>query len=169
MKPTYEQLEQERNELAAQVERLQLAILNAIPFVPGGSVKAGLRDAYDETPPAALASLKEQWNCPTVENGKNRYGLDVAYFRNLFNRELNRTLQDYRPHELARNLLRMAITADESVISEPEFTGELRAQWEADVLDSMADEFMHHERARSVLKWRAARSRQRTQEASEDI
>ena len=65
-------LERERNELAAQVERLQLAILNAIPFVPGGSVKAGLRDAYDETPPAALASLKEQWNCPTVENGKNR-------------------------------------------------------------------------------------------------
>lgn len=60
-KPTYEELERERNELAARVERLQLAILNAIPFVPGGSVKADLRDAYDETPPAALAALKAQW------------------------------------------------------------------------------------------------------------
>src|SRR5690606_24275763 len=88
----------------------------------------------DELPKAALAALKAQWNCSTVEHGKNRHGLDVSYFRDLFNRELNRTLQDYRPNELARNLLRMAITADESVIVEPEFTSELKAQWQADIL-----------------------------------
>jgi len=83
----------------------------------------------------ALAALKAQWNCPTVEHGKNRYGLDVAYFRNLFNRELNRTLQDYRPHELARNLLRMARTADESVIAEAEFSGALKSQWQAEAVN----------------------------------
>lgn len=66
-KPTYEQLEQERNELSAQVERLRLAILNAIPFIPGGNVKANLRDAYDETLPASLASLKAQWQAEAVD------------------------------------------------------------------------------------------------------
>lgn len=56
------------------------------------------------------------------ERGTNRYGVDVAYFRNLINRELNRPLVDYRPDELARVLLRMAVTADSQVLSEPEFS-----------------------------------------------
>ena len=55
------------------------------------------------------------------EHGKNRYGLDMAYFRELFNRELNRPLVDFRPDELARVLARAARTADAAVLQEPEF------------------------------------------------
>lgn len=57
------------------------------------------------------------------EQGKNRYGLDMAYFRNLINRELNhsRGLHDYKPDELARVFARMSKTADSSVLQEPEF------------------------------------------------
>lgn len=55
------------------------------------------------------------------EQGKNRYGLDMAYFRRLFNRELNRPLADFRPDELARVLARAARTADAAVLQEPEF------------------------------------------------
>ena len=57
------------------------------------------------------------------EQGKNRYGLDMAYFRNLINRELNhsRGLHDYKPSELARVFARMASAADSAVLSEPEF------------------------------------------------
>ncbi|MBY6032151.1 hypothetical protein KUV59_03150 [Marinobacter daepoensis] len=55
------------------------------------------------------------------EHGKNRYGLDMAYFRRLFNRELNRPLVDFRPDELARVLARAARTADAAVLQEPEF------------------------------------------------
>jgi hypothetical protein len=56
-----------------------------------------------------------------IENGKNRYGVDISYFRNLINRELNRGLQDYRPDELARVFARMAMAADPEVLKEPEF------------------------------------------------
>ena len=73
MKPTYEELERERNELAAQVESLRSAILNAIPFIPGGSVKANLRDAYDETPPVALSVLKAQWQAEAVQSILEEY------------------------------------------------------------------------------------------------
>lgn len=55
------------------------------------------------------------------EHGKNRYGLDMAYFRALFNRELNRPLVDYRPDELARVLARAARMADAAVLQEAEF------------------------------------------------
>ncbi len=61
-------------------------------------------------------------NQPPIENGKNRYGLDVSYFRNIFNRELNRPLDNYKPDELARVLARLSRTADESVMFEPEFS-----------------------------------------------
>lgn len=59
-----------------------------------------------------------------IENGKNRYGLDVSYFRSLINRELNRALVDHKPSELARVCARIAKAADSSVLLEPEFTGE---------------------------------------------
>jgi hypothetical protein len=55
------------------------------------------------------------------ERGKNRHGLDMAYFRKLFNRELNRPLTDFRPDELARVLARAARTADAEVLQELEF------------------------------------------------
>ncbi|MAK91108.1 MAG: hypothetical protein CMI13_07745 [Oleibacter sp.] len=95
-------------------------------------------DSLLSEPPALAADrLKQEWNCPPAEYGTNRYGLDMAYFRNLFNRELNRSLADYRPDELARNLLRMACTADRSVIEEAEFTGELKAKWQSEALTTL--------------------------------
>lgn len=51
----------------------------------------------------------------------NQYGLDADYFR----RKLERVLRDvnsYRPDEMARELARMARTADEAVLREPEFS-----------------------------------------------
>jgi len=54
------------------------------------------------------------------ERGTNEYGLDVGYFRKLFNRELS-SLRSFRPDELARVLARAARTADASVLQEGEF------------------------------------------------
>lgn len=68
---------------------------------------------------AKYAELKDQ--CPPVENGRNRYGLDVSYFRQLINRELNRSLTDFKPEKLARVFARASVTADKSVIFEDEF------------------------------------------------
>ena len=56
-----------------------------------------------------------------IENGKNRYGVDVAYFRRTINRELNRPLTDHTPQELARVLARLSRTAAPEVMHEPEF------------------------------------------------
>lgn len=53
--------------------------------------------------------------------GKNRYGLDMSYFRNLFDRELNKPLADFTPKELARVLARASRTADPDVMHEQEF------------------------------------------------
>lgn len=66
-----------------------------------------------------IAELEEER--PSVENGKNRYGVDVSYFRNVINRELNRSLQDFKPDELARVFARLSVTADPCVIFESEF------------------------------------------------
>lgn len=55
------------------------------------------------------------------EQGTNRYGLDVAYFRKTINRELNRDLRNFKPDELARVLARLSRTADKAVMHEPEF------------------------------------------------
>jgi len=56
-----------------------------------------------------------------IENGSNRYGLDIGYFRKTINRELNHSLKDYMPDELARVLARLSVTADKDVIFENEF------------------------------------------------
>ncbi|WP_370060670.1 hypothetical protein [Neptunomonas phycophila] len=58
---------------------------------------------------------------PPTERGCNRYGLDMAYFRETINNELNRPLSDYKPDELARALARLSVTADSSVIFGREF------------------------------------------------
>jgi hypothetical protein len=50
-KSTYE-------ELAAQVEVLRIAALNAVQSMSGGKAKADLRDTYDATPAACLAQVK---------------------------------------------------------------------------------------------------------------
>lgn len=66
--------------------------------------------------------LQRKADCvPPIENGKNRYGVDVSYFRNAINRELNRGLTDYKADELARVLARLSVTADSQVIFENEF------------------------------------------------
>ena len=94
-----------------------------------GVANACVSDAADmiENMSAQLAKASErvkelEKNQPPIENGKNRYGLDVSYFRNVFNRELNRPLDNYKPDELARVLARLSRTADESVMFEPEFS-----------------------------------------------
>ena len=56
-----------------------------------------------------------------VDIGKNRHGLDMGYFRSLFDRELNKPLADFTPKELARVLARASRTADPDVMHEPEF------------------------------------------------
>jgi hypothetical protein len=58
---------------------------------------------------------------PPDEHGTNRYGLDMSYFRNLINRDLNRPLDNHQPSDFARMLARMSRTADENVMYEPEF------------------------------------------------
>lgn len=65
----------------------------------------------------------------------NQYGLDADYFR----RKLERVLRDvnsYRPDEMARELARMARTADEAVLREPEFA--LVAQTEQQPMAAVA-------------------------------
>ncbi|MEQ5834194.1 hypothetical protein [Marinobacter sp. NFXS9] len=82
-------------------------------------------DGYQSHETAVAWSFWQSAQFETVlvpnEHGKNRYGLDMAYFRRLFNRELNRPLVDFRPDELARVLARAARTADPNVLQEPEF------------------------------------------------
>ncbi|WP_282366432.1 hypothetical protein [Pseudomonas sp. PS02290] len=55
-----------------------------------------------------------------VHSAKNRFGLDMDYFRRRLNR-LSRDLADFPPDEAARELARMARTADPAVLSEDEF------------------------------------------------
>lgn len=69
-----------------------------------------------------LEAAERERERPPNEQGCNRYGLDMAYFRNVINRELNRPLSDYKPDELARVFARLSKTADKSVMFEPEFS-----------------------------------------------
>ena len=75
-----------------------------------------------------------------IENGKNRYGLDVSYFRNVINRELNRPLDNYKPDELSRVLARLSRAADESVMFEPEFSNKFAIEKKIEALESCIDE-----------------------------
>lgn len=69
-----------------------------------------------------LNSYEEQLSLmPTIERGKNRYGVDMSYFSNAINRDLNRGLRDYTPDELARVFARLSRAADPSVMHEDEF------------------------------------------------
>lgn len=70
---------------------------------------------------AALSQQPESGPVVPNEQGTNRYGLDMSYFRKLINRELNRPLTDFRPDEFARVCARMAAAADRSVLQESEF------------------------------------------------
>lgn len=61
-----------------------------------------------------LAQLRPA--CP----GKNRFGLDIEYFKRRLNRFI-RDLADFPPDEAARELARIARTADATVLNEAEF------------------------------------------------
>ena len=52
---------------------------------------------------------------------KNEYGLDLDYFKKLIKRELG-DISRFKPDEFARVCLRMSVTAESSVINEPEFS-----------------------------------------------
>lgn len=78
-------------------------------------------------------------NQPPIENGKNRYGLDVSYFRNVINRELNRPLANHKPDELARVFARLSHTANESVIFEPEFSNKFAIENQVKALEAFAN------------------------------
>jgi len=78
--------------------------------------------AYQRYVDSCSRLLQRRIDCaPPIENGSNRYGVDVGYFRKTINRELNRGLSDFKPDELARILARLSVTADSSVIFESEF------------------------------------------------
>ena len=76
-----------------------------------------------------------------IENGENRYGLDVSYFRNVINRELNRSLDNYKPDELARVLARISRTADKSVMFEPEFSNKFAIEKKAEGVKGFVESF----------------------------
>lgn len=76
------------------------------------------------------------------EQGKNRYGLDMAYFRNVINRELNRPLVDFKPDELSRVFARLSKTADKAVMFEPEFSKSHDSEVAARAVDSVKDWFV---------------------------
>ena len=78
------------------------------------------------------------------EQGCNRYGLDMAYFRNVINRELNRPLSDYKPDELARVFARLSKTADKSVMFEPEFSSKFAIEQQIKALDDLIKNAPNH-------------------------
>ena len=86
-----------------------------------------------------------------IENGENRYGLDVSYFRNVINRELNRPLDNYKPDELARVLARLSRTADKSVMFEPEFSNKFAIEKKCEGIDDFMSHFRYdYEAARDT-------------------
>tara|TARA_R110002033_G_scaffold135713_4_gene175381 strand:+ start:69723 stop:69932 length:210 start_codon:yes stop_codon:yes gene_type:complete len=50
----------------------------------------------------------------------NEYGLDVNYFSGKIE-IIQRDISRYKPDELARELARLSVAADEKVLTEPEF------------------------------------------------
>lgn len=79
------------------------------------------------------------------EQGCNRYGLDMAYFRNVINRELNRPLSDYKPDELARVFARLSKTADKSVMFEPEFSSKFAIEQQIKALENFSEKYCDDE------------------------
>ena len=72
-------------------------------------------------------SIKENIRKTEIKNGKNRFGLDMQYFHEWFERSLF-LLNDYKPTELARELARMSKAADSNVILEKEFSESLQSR-----------------------------------------
>lgn len=97
---------------------------------------SAFQNCHDELVDANERVNELEQNQLPIENGKNRYGLDVSYFRNVINRELNRPLDNYKPDELSRVLARISRTADESVMFEPEFSNKFAIEKKIEALES---------------------------------
>ncbi|GAB0151063.1 hypothetical protein [Marinobacterium sp. BA1] len=117
--------------MQAELERLRTANLDSVAVCEQAlQAKTAVEQERDQ--------LKDE--VPPNECGSNRYGLDCSYFRGVINRELNRPLVDFKPDELARVLMRMAVTADAAVLSEPEFLRRVDlAQHDAEVIERALD------------------------------
>lgn len=107
------------------------------------SAEQNKREEVEQQLAKANERVKElEQNQLPIENGENRYGLDVSYFRNVINRELNRSLDNYKPDELARVLARISRTADKSVMFEPEFSNKFAIEKKIEgvqvVIDALA-------------------------------
>src|SRR5690554_3381741 len=65
--------------LVAHVERLRKAALDAIPYLPGGEIKAELRDAYDDTPETSLARLKAKWQAEVLDDAAEAFEIEGCH------------------------------------------------------------------------------------------
>lgn len=131
---TVQRVSRQRDAMAAEVERL------SEKWISREGDYTRVADELD-----IVKRERDQLKSMVVPNeySANRYGLDCAYFRSVINRELNRPLVDYKPDELARVLLRMAATADESVLCEPEFLRRMDlSAHNADVIERFKDELV---------------------------
>lgn len=106
--------------LRGDLRQLYVDMLNADVHAETAGESFGLGRCITASHLERFAALLENGVVPS-EHGKNRFGLDMSYFRNAINRELNRPLTDYRPDELAREHARLSRTADLAVMHEPEF------------------------------------------------
>lgn len=103
------------------------------------TVKRTYNQLFDEMLKEQERNRELSQNQLLTENGKNRYGLDVSYFRNAINRELNRPLANHKPDELARVFARLSRTADESVMFEPEFSNKFALEQKVEGAFKFAD------------------------------
>lgn len=83
---SHEQLEQQQNELAAQVKRLrnvltrmvdEKAVTGAFYYKVHNELFDLAKSALSETPPAALAALKAQWQAEAIEQSVKSCRLKV--------------------------------------------------------------------------------------------
>lgn len=77
-------------------------------------------DAWTALIKRAKTARVRQLNKAKPKPSTNVHGLDVHYFRTKMERML-RTLGSYTPDEFARECARMSMTADATVLNEPEF------------------------------------------------
>ena len=80
---------------------------------------------------------------PDCRARKEPLRIDVAYFRDLFNRELNRTLHDYRPHELGAIFSAWLELRMNQLLLNLEFSGELKSRWHIEAVQSILEECEH--------------------------
>lgn len=85
----------ERDALAAQLDVLRTAALNAISFMSGGTAKAKLRDAYDATPQQCLRDVQASainsvtLDCYDAGLLNDFGGGNVAWWQDYMRSELN--------------------------------------------------------------------------------